>query len=1183
MKKPPGYLALILIVLFLASLVCAPFNVATILKPKIVVARASGTVSADSFLKSTSPFEGLSNLRTFGTDDRIEQADFVSGGECDELVIGLNSAPGAYAYVAGLVNGLGGRTLRTVTADNRVIALVVDVPSGAVFALKKQIYEAQMIRYVESNAKVQAQFVPNDEGWNLQWSPKKIEADCAWNSTIGSGSILVAVVDTGVDYTHPDLAANYVPLGYNWVNNNNDPLDDNGHGTHCAGIIAAILNNTVGIAGLAQVHVMAEKVLNADGMGIEDTVATGIIHAAEKGADIISMSLGTYSPLSLIDDAISYAYAQGVLLIAAAGNENSNSKLFPAAYDEVVAVAATDENDSRAWFSNWGKWIEVSAPGVNIYSTIPGGYAFHSGTSMACPHVSGVAALIWSQFPNATRDWVRAQLRVSADDLGEEGFDKYYGYGRINARKAVEQNPPIHDVMIFGCKDSEHFQPGVPAYFDVSVLDFGISDEENIILQFFENDSMIGSASIDRLTSGASATVDFPWIPLSEGTYNITFHVVPVFGEASEVNNVVTRMVCSRIPVGLVLFDGMRCLGVSAFGVWIENLTSRGYIVDSHLNGTIRVDSLKYCDVLVLPFPYGDYCPDEILAIQDFVVNGGGLLAVGSQYASFTSFAGIAWGSTSHSWPEYVHDITPHAVTEGVSSVYFGYTPCQLFVTNPAVDLVRQGSESSEVMLAVSEIGAGRVIALSSVNTISGSQIGFADNLQLANNMIDWLMGVKREHELAVLLEAPLDVEPNENCKLNVTVHNSGSANESDVELLLMIDNVLVTSIVIPELGNSTSYMMSYEWKAPDAITTSNITACASVALGEDVASNNVKTRSASVHHPLIHPVDGQWTHYHLTYFNASGYLQWTLFNNYTFENIALHKTKITCLYDDPHGNIWTDTMVVNTMNRFVESGSWTGMWFPIWAETNIGVGSLVRISQVVGEVEGSAFFKGTIDCWRIPYAVGPNRYVQLHDKTSGLMLDTSLVDGFGRSVDMFLVDTNIPIGNGISNVAIVTFTPAKTIIAQGYSTSLNARVENKGVHPGTSNLTIYVNSTVVASQVLELQIGDGVDLRFSWNTTGFAFGNYNITAELSPVPSEAITLDNILTFWVALTIPGDVTSRLSDVPDGIVDMRDIGALCNSFAKNPSSPGWNPNLDINEDGVVNMREIGIACSNFGKT
>jgi hypothetical protein len=302
--------------------------------------------------------------------------------------------------------------------------------------------------------RVQVESLPNDPYWSLQWGPKKIEADWAWNATFGDPSILVAVIDSGIDYNHPDLAANYVGLGYDWVNNDIDPMDDYGHGTKVAGIIAASMNNGIGIAGLAQVKVMAEKVFDKEGTGWNSWVADAILHATDQGAKIISMSLSTGSNDSLIYSAVKYAYENNVLLVAAAGNEEDDAKRYPAAYDEVIAVTSTDENDQKADTSNFGDWVELAAPGEDIFTTdlldenLPPDYQYYrwgSGTSFACPHVSGLAALIWSQFPNATRDWVRNRLRDTADDLGDPGFDIIYGYGRINARKAFNgTSPSVH-------------------------------------------------------------------------------------------------------------------------------------------------------------------------------------------------------------------------------------------------------------------------------------------------------------------------------------------------------------------------------------------------------------------------------------------------------------------------------------------------------------------------------------------------------------------------------------------------------------------------------------------------------------------------------------------------------------------------------------------------------------------
>ena len=462
-----------------------------------------------------------------------------------EIVIGVDcSKPEAYANLVDAVAESRGKIVNTVSVRGEVIAIVADMPLNTVSSFREKASKSTLARYIEPNVKFQALLVPNDQYWSVQWGPQKIRADWAWNTTTGNSSILVAVIDTGVDYTHPDLAANYVPLGFDWVNNDNDPIDDNGHGTHCAGIIAAALNNGLGIAGLAQVRVMAEKALNADGYGWEDDLAKAIIHAAEQGAKILSNSWGGDEDSRLLHEAIQYAYNMGLLIVAAAGNEASNVKIYPAAYSEVIAVTATDSNDAPAGFTSFGSWVEVSAPGVNIFSTVQNdSYAYMSGTSMACPHVAGVAALIWSQFQSATRDWVRAQLRSTADDLGSSGFDEYYGYGRVNAEKAVGQLPQNHDVLILSWEKAEHIRCGDHVLLNVTVMNFGTSDEQDLTVHLLVNDEIIDSASIAHLASSAVATVNLSWNPLAGGTYNLTLYVIPVPGETATENNAVSETV----------------------------------------------------------------------------------------------------------------------------------------------------------------------------------------------------------------------------------------------------------------------------------------------------------------------------------------------------------------------------------------------------------------------------------------------------------------------------------------------------------------------------------------------------------------------------------------------------------------------------------------------------------------
>jgi len=234
-----------------------------------------------------------------------------------ELVVGVRGLSSRdYAELMELITKYEGEVVNKVSLGNSVDeAITVDVPLPSVAAFAEEAQAAQVSNYIEPNFKFKAHFVPNDPYWGTQWGPAKIEADYAWNITTGNSSVLVAVVDTGIDWNHSDLTANYVSLGYDWVNEDAYPMDDNGHGTHVAGIIAASINNELGIAGLAQVSIMAEKVLDWKGEGYEDDLANAILHAADQGANIISMSLGSSEESMLVRVAVMRAQMHVVTLL----------------------------------------------------------------------------------------------------------------------------------------------------------------------------------------------------------------------------------------------------------------------------------------------------------------------------------------------------------------------------------------------------------------------------------------------------------------------------------------------------------------------------------------------------------------------------------------------------------------------------------------------------------------------------------------------------------------------------------------------------------------------------------------------------------------------------------------------------------------------------------------------------
>jgi subtilisin family serine protease len=307
-----------------------------------------------------------------------------------------------------------------------------------------RLEEFSIVEHAEPNVLFsKLETTPNDPDWGAQYGPVVIQSQQAWDLTTGVSSVTIAIIDTGVDLDHPDLK-NKIVVGYDFVNNDNNPQDDEGHGTHCAGIAAAESNNGIGIAGISwESRIMPIKVLNSVGEGWNIDIIEGIIWAVDQGADIINMSLGGSYNSSIMEDAINYAVLNGVTVIAASGDNGNETTMFPAAFEEVIAVGATDSDSNLAAFSNYGDYVDLTAPGVSIYSTILNdSYTSLSGTSMAAPHVAGAAALLrgyGSKFN--TPDKIRSALVHTALDRGSIGWDKYYGWGVVQLYDALRFNP----------------------------------------------------------------------------------------------------------------------------------------------------------------------------------------------------------------------------------------------------------------------------------------------------------------------------------------------------------------------------------------------------------------------------------------------------------------------------------------------------------------------------------------------------------------------------------------------------------------------------------------------------------------------------------------------------------------------------------------------------------------------
>lgn len=304
-----------------------------------------------------------------------------------------------------------------------------------------------MPTFVECETLVTGTYAPNDPDYydsGKSYALPTIGIESAWDSTIGNPNIIIAIIDTGINSRHPEFVDRLV-AGYDFVHDDDDPDDDHGHGTHVAGIVAAAIDNGQGTAGVCPgCSLMPIKVLNENNAGTWFNAAQGIVYAVDHGAHIINLSLGSTSNSDTIATAVDYAISQGVLVVAAAGNEGSSAPFYPAAYDEVLAVSANEPDDTLWPLSNHGEYVDVAAPGYLVYSTdrqldnAYGGYSFKSGTSMAAPHVAGLAGLLLSQDAERTPADLTQIITESALDLGAAGWDAQFGYGRIDAGAALE-------------------------------------------------------------------------------------------------------------------------------------------------------------------------------------------------------------------------------------------------------------------------------------------------------------------------------------------------------------------------------------------------------------------------------------------------------------------------------------------------------------------------------------------------------------------------------------------------------------------------------------------------------------------------------------------------------------------------------------------------------------------------
>jgi len=420
-------------------------------------------------------------------------------------------------------------------------------------AILSKLEKEPGVVYAEQNGYAYTAMIPNDPYYSpYQWHMTRIGMESAWDMNTGAG-VVVAVVDTGVKQSLSDLANTNFMSGYDFINNDNDPTDDEGHGSHVCGTIAQSTNNNIGVTGIAyDCTIMPVKVLDSSGSGSYDAIANGIIYAADHGADVINMSLRGLSPNSTLENAVNYAWNAGVLVVSAAGNDYQNIPVYPAAYANSMSVGATNYLDEKADYSNWHSTVEICAPGgdgddnngdgymdgvlQNTFSGTSEGYYFYTGTSMATPHVVGVAALVKAANPALTNAEIRNILTTTAEDLGTAGRDEYFGYGIVDAPAAIQ-----------AAGGSGNQFPVADFTFSTNLLTVNFTDAST------DADGTIVSWDWNFGDSGSSAAQNPQHTYAASGTYSVTLTVTDDEGATDDVTKDVT--VSDGIIHDIYVFD----------------------------------------------------------------------------------------------------------------------------------------------------------------------------------------------------------------------------------------------------------------------------------------------------------------------------------------------------------------------------------------------------------------------------------------------------------------------------------------------------------------------------------------------------------------------------------------------------------------------------------------------------
>lgn len=456
---------------------------------------------------------------------------------------------------------------------------------------------------VEPDYLTMSSYVPSDSGFSKQGYLRLLHLPEAWDITKGSADVTVAVLDTGVNATHPELQGRLLP-GFDFVNNDADPSDDNGHGTHVAGIIAssAIQTGMVGID--LKANILPIKVSSNAGTGSVSNAIMGIYYAIEHGANVINMSYSSYEYTDVEAEAINDAYEHGIVLVAAAGNDGTDDWSYPASYPQVISVGSTNMQDELSDFSNYGDFIDLTAPGEDIVGpNYLGGYQIGSGTSFSAPIVSGIASLIISEHPDWSPKQVEWALELSCSNTVAGSWNRLFGYGRVDAYRALTvQLPSIqedapddwNDAKLLNLNetvsdkinmpmDDDWYRFEISSQTDITIQISNESDHLDLVGAIFQRDGnqLVEKDVIDDGNSGEEETYS---VRLKAGTYYVAIY--DFFNHWSSENYQLKIAASSRQPENPTSFSDISHHWARAD---IENLASQGFIT-GYPNGNFGPD-----------------------------------------------------------------------------------------------------------------------------------------------------------------------------------------------------------------------------------------------------------------------------------------------------------------------------------------------------------------------------------------------------------------------------------------------------------------------------------------------------------------------------------------------------------------------------------------------------------------